>query len=171
MAIKISPADLAALKEQYIIGFYDDFTTEVFSLEKATRLIIAWQKDEQGNASGYIGKTIKNKNLTYDLVVGKVNLESNPYKSFVDSFKKLEAIKSLELVGIYATTYGIGIFAAIRGLENSKKVIEAELDKIGLDYKSEYSAGHWVFRYKISKAAANIEKLNSFTTKKKEAFN
>lgn len=73
MAMKITPSDLAALKEQYILGFYDENINEVFSLEKATRLIIAWEKDDKGNACKYIGKTIKNKNLTYKLVVSKVN--------------------------------------------------------------------------------------------------
>jgi hypothetical protein len=163
MAMKISPADLAALKEQYIIGFYDSLANEV-PIEQATELFVSWQyEDGKKENATYIGKTIKNKNLNYDLVVSKASQEANPYKSFVNSFKKLEAIKSLELVGIYATTYGIGIFAIGGGLKKSKEVIEKELDKIGLDYKTEYSDAHWVFRYKISKAAANIQLLNKFT--------
>ena len=42
-----------------------------------------------------------------------------------------------------------------------KKEIDSVLDSYNIEYSNETSEGGWVFRYKISKKASNIEKIKN----------
>lgn len=155
--MNISKETISALENIYAISFYDEYVNEV-SPEKATHLSIAWEKGTEN----YIGKSIKaptKKEVTFDWVVGKLNADS-VYKNFADHFNGI--VKKYDLHA-YPTTYGIGVFVGFGKTEKIREKIASELDKLGVQYTTEYSDAMYVFRYKISKSAENIKRIEEIT--------
>jgi hypothetical protein len=147
------------LETIYSIGFYDGSVNEV-SPETASELYILWAKN-----GGYIGKTIKatKKETTFEYVINKIESE-NIYKNFSNNFKKLLPGEYKNSINVYPTTYGIGVFVLFSFRSETSKIkteIESILKKYSIEYITEYSDAGWVFRYKISKAKENIEKINN----------
>ncbi len=62
---------------------------------------------------------------------------------------------------VYATSYGVGIDALVRGLDNKISTICAALDAAGIEYTNEYSAARWVYRFRIHRSASNMERLRT----------
>jgi hypothetical protein len=138
----------------------------VVSAEKATFIHIGFELDENGGYGTYIGKDVKatKKETTLDYIIGKLSADVI-YKNFSDHFNKI--LRSWGGgVNAYATTYGIGVFVAVgfrNGISETKNRIEKELNDMGVNFTTEYSDGGWVFRYKISKSAKNIETIERLT--------
>lgn len=87
---------------------------------------------------------------------------SGTYGKFADKMQKLLSDNDIEnnLV-IYPTTYGIGVWYIYNW--NAKKHISLVtdiLERNNIEYYNEFSDARWVYRFKISKKYANIEKLN-----------
>lgn len=159
----VIPDDLVASLEAagYLTTFYNDDYNEV-PVEQATKLsvfsVTDWANDK------VTIKLPKSKVLTFDIVMSKLS-QGSTYKNFAETFKNI--LNSKRQGGgliVYPTTYGIGIFVAVGsrgGIDEIKQEVEATLAEYGIQYTTEYSNARWVFRYRISKSAANIEKLEN----------
>lgn len=113
--------------------------------------------------NGFLSKSIKPtaKEMTFDYLMAKVNTDKI-YQNFCESFKKLLPSEYKNSVDIYPTSYGIGVFVLFnfRGqMDKHRQTIENCLKQYQIDFTTEYSNAGWVFRYKISKAKANIDKI------------
>lgn len=120
----------------------------------------------------YDGKTIvkkesiKSKAITPEyiekLIAKNEKAYSGYYGKFAINMQKL--IKQNGLAGkfsIYPTTYGIGVWV-FYNWDSEKDIAEVTkiLDERGIEYYNEFSDARWVYRFKISKKAANVSKLN-----------
>ena len=157
--MNISKQTLEMLNEIFYITFYDNFTNKV-AMDKATELHIGFTKDE----TEYIGKSIKatKKEMTFDYIMSKINSDKT-FQNFSSEFNKVISKFGLSA---YPTSYGIGVFVAFgfrKTINETKEKIEKALNEIGVNFTTEYSEAGWVFRYKISKATANISLLQNFT--------
>jgi len=130
--------------------------------EEHTKLYVTY--GEQGRT--FTRTTTKSGEITVEMVEKWMATNNKSYDSiygnFADHTQKLLRESDLKHTGfIYPTTYGIGIWIFLnRDFEKCKKWVEDLLDKKELDYNTEYSDARFVFRYKISKAKANIAKMN-----------
>jgi len=97
--------------------------------------------------------------VTFEWIMNKLS-NDKVYKSFAENFNKILKAKGYSNLNAYPTSYGIGVFLYGRGIEETKTQIEELLNSLGIDYKTEYSEGNWVFRYRISKSKENIAKIN-----------
>ncbi len=160
--MNISPETLKQLDALYTYFFMDEYMNEV-QAEKGTILHIGYARPIGDEEPEYISKDIKatKKETTLEYILDKINAHS-VYKSFATHFGKL--LKPMGL-NAYPTTYGIGIFVVLMRNKTSEAIqteIDTLLNNLGIEYKTEYSNAHWVFRYKISKSTANIERINKF---------
>ena len=116
--------------------------------------------------NGRIIKTPKGKGLLpcedffqkCDKIIAKVERESTTdYGKFAILMQNLIAnAEDLKGFLVYPTTYGIGLEAIFNwNFDEQSKFIEKFLTDLGVEFKTEYSDAHWVFRYKISKKEAN----------------
>ncbi len=163
--MNITQQTIEKLKKLYHIGFYS--TTEPMarntSAEKADTLVIA--ADIETNSFLNIRvKTPAKKEVTFDWVVTQVEKYLQPdtaYKNLCQKFAKIIKGKNLG-TDAYATSYGIGVFAAINidgCVDAAKQAISNELEAHGIKHTCEASDAGWVFRYKISKSAENIQAI------------
>lgn len=161
--MNISKETIKILEEQYIISFIDDNLRDS-TPEKATQLAVHWEKiDNTGNNDNdllYVGEYIKapKKEITIDYVANKISKKS-VFKNFCNYFN---GIIEKYRFNAYPTSYGIGIFVILGFRDNineTKYLIESSLNELGIEFKTEYSDAHWVFRYKISKSTENIKRI------------
>lgn len=156
--MKISSETLEILKSLYSFTFVNDNDKECSS-DEATKLEIGFSiVDGEIN---YIGKTIKatKKETTIDYIIDKIE-QDIIYKNFSSSFNKI--IKKFNLSS-YPTTYGIGIWSFCnRNEKEIRTIIDEVLNTNNIVYTTEYSQAGYVYRYKISKSAENISKINKF---------
>lgn len=111
-------------------------------------------------------ENVKSKEITTEYVLKLVEKNEKAYNGTYGRFA-LAMQKILETNGykhdffIYPTTYGIGIwvFYNFRADEHRKRV-ENIMKSRGIEYYNEYSEAGYVFRFKVSKNAANLEKIN-----------
>ena len=146
--------------EGWSVNYYDKNINEVPKNE-------AYQMSVYTFDPFYQNVTIKlpTKKVTLDWVMNKINTDK-VYKSFAENFNKLLKSKGYEDINAYPTTYGIGTFVAFgKGIEETKSRIENLLKSLGIEFTTEYSDAHYVFRYKISKSKDNIEKIDNFSKK------
>jgi hypothetical protein len=166
--MNITKETIIKLENLYSFYLSDDNANDLDNTPLlATRIVIGFEKLDGEYTGNYLGKTIKvpkNKETTIDYILNIIN-KDNVYQNFCNDFKKLLPEKYKNSVDVYPTSYGIGIFVALcfskNERENIKKEIELILTKYNIDYKNEYSDAGWVFRYKISKAKENIDKINN----------
>ena len=164
----ISQTTINQLNELYSFDFYDQIGCNPVTPDKADRIYIGFNKSTKTNDFvDYIGKNIKlptKKETTLEYILEKINSESI-FKNFTEHFKTL--IKKYDL-SAYPTTYGIGIFSLFNfnnQVTDAKQNVESILNDLGVEYTTEYSDAGWVFRYKISKAANNIERIKQICSK------
>lgn len=157
--MNISKETIQALNDLgYTVHFQDEFLNEKIP-SLASEMYIGWQRLNKEDIV-YIGKTIKatKKETTVDYILNKINSD----KTFANFSLEFNKLISKEGFSAYPTTYGIGVFVAV-GFRNSiseaKNKIENTLNNLGIKYVTEYSDAGWVFRYKISKCAENIQTL------------
>jgi hypothetical protein len=163
--MNITQTTINELKELYTVHFYDN-NCNIVKPEIATELNIGYEltNGNKVDANGMlkpIHKTIKatKKETTTEYVLAKINAGST-YMNFCTKFNKLLDSG----LNAYPTSYGIGVFVAIgfrKQIDSIKQCIEGKLTELGVMYTTEYSDAGWVFRYKISKSAANIEIITS----------
>jgi len=84
----------------------------------------------------------------------------------------------IDIVGLNSTAKGVESQVVSQDLLNESKYdspamrkeeedgsnfIRLILDPLGIEYSNEYSDAHWVYRYKISKAAENINRIKQIS--------
>ena len=160
--MNISKQTIETLNELgYTIHFQDEYLN-IVSHSEASEMYIGFLKLTD-NECQYIGKTIKatKKETTIDYIMDKITTDK-VYKNFSSEFNKV--VREFGL-SAYPTSYGIGVsvifISEVRESELRNKVKTA-LDKIGINYLTEYSEAGWVFRFKISKSSKNIELLKNY---------
>lgn len=156
--MKISEETINFLSADWYLVYYDDFLNEV-ALQEATKLHLC------SKGGDYFLKTIKaiKSEMSIDYIISKLG-DTSTYKNFVKNFKTLLPEEMRNNLVCYAASYGIGILvcAGIRSrIENVKQEIKDILNKKGIEYSTEYSDAHWIFRYKISKSKENIERMTN----------
>lgn len=108
-------------------------------------------------------KTPKTKEITVSYLFDKCNKylgQEQAYKNLSAIFKKL-----LPSYNFYETTYGVGMEALFLTHEQVLKRAEPLLkllNKLAIEYNTEYSGASWVYRFKISKSKDNLEKINNY---------
>ena len=154
----ISKNTLNYLNENYNYWFEDDFINRV-TIEKATRLVIAWSLIDN---TWYL-KTIKatKKELTIDRIIELLN-QKNIYTNFS---KKFASLINQYGFGCYPTSYGLGIFILFGSNKSDINNIKEELNRMNIEYYNEYSDAGFVYRFKISQSKENINKIESFLNK------
>ena len=138
------------IKEKYGLDSYftDNCYNEV-TYEKAVHLEIYTFEPH------YITMSFKlPKNLTLEWVSKKIETKLNQKSNYKRLFD------GLNLAGFYNTTYGVGVFMPSWN-ENRIKELEQRLNDLNIEYKTQYSDAHWVFRFVFSKSEKNINKINS----------
>ena len=160
--MNISKQTLQALGELYSFSLSDEYCNTIHAeeAEQATRIVIGWERASDGR-EGPFCKSIRAKKgeITLPWIMGKINQESI-YRNFCETFKKLLDQTHIDL---YPTSYGIGVGVAFSyqgSAEVLKKQVEDTLEQYGIEYTNECSSAGWVYRYKISKSQANIERIN-----------
>ena len=100
-------------------------------------------------------KTPKEKEVTVEWVLSKINKESS-YKNLSQYLRKVFEYS----ISIYPASYGIGI-DTFGGYEMSAKKVSSKLQELGLKFRNELSDAGWVYRFVISKDAANMRIMES----------
>lgn len=136
-------------------------------LSKCTMLIINWSLDKNGEPERFLGKSLrlpKKMEITLAWILGKIE-NGKAYQSFAEQFNCLLNKKFPNRFLAYPTTYGIGVFIIFGGKRTGQEIelIKKELESRNIQYQNEFSKAHWVYRFKISKAKENIEKLKSIS--------
>jgi len=156
--MNISENTINKIELDYTIWFEDDYTNEV-SPQKATYINIGFERGEPNIFIGKSFKAPKKMEVTYEWVAKKINRK----KELVNFCKNFNTFLKKHGLRGYPTSYGIGVETIYKMTGNFDQIcalIEKKLNSFGIKYKTEYSDAHWVFRYKISQSAENIEKLN-----------
>lgn len=107
---------------------------------------------------------VKSKLITEEYVMKLVEKNRKLYKGTYGKFtlKMSQICKKLGYneFCVYPTTYGIGIWIYWNWkIDEQCARIEKVLKSAGIEYYNEYSEKRWVFRFKISKKAENLQKI------------
>lgn len=98
------------------------------------------------------------KEMTYEWIMQQIDKK----KTF-EAIKWNDIFRPLELfnVGYYTTSYGVGVEVLFGKREETIAKIDAFLKSHNIEFTNEYSDAAWVYRFKISKAKDNIDKLKN----------
>jgi hypothetical protein len=139
-------------------GFYTN--GKDIPLEDSDKISLA-KIDENGEFIHIIIKAPK-KELTYAMIQDKMNKDKT-FVNFCNDFKKLLPEKYKNMMDIYPTSYGIGVFVALN-FRNEKTIAINEIERIltekNIIYKNQFSDAGYVYRFLISKSKENIERIN-----------
>lgn len=141
---------------------YKELTRKGLTLEKMSYLeILGFNENNEYICVKF--KTPKTKEIIVSYLFDKVNKylgQEQAYKNLSAIFKKL-----LPSYNFYETTYGVGMEALFLTHEQVLKRAEPLLkllNKLAIEYNTEYSGANWVYRFKISKSKDNLEKINNY---------
>ena len=100
------------------------------------------------------------KTLTVEYIIGRFStLVGLKNTNCVKLFRTIIGKESLNL---YAASYGVGISNIWNPDKNkSIKRICDFLVKHGIEYKTDYSNAHWIFRIRISQSRGNLDKFKA----------
>ena len=139
----------------YTIMFFNDGMDQV-SQERATNFTICCLDPFELFSSI---KPLKNE-MTFEWIMQQIDK-----KKTYESIKWNDVFKPLELfnVGYYTTSYGVGVEVMFGRREETIQKIATFLTEHDIEFTNEYSDAAWVYRFKISKAKENIDKLKLLT--------
>lgn len=107
----------------------------------------------------YVGyrliKAPKAKEVTVDWLLSKINKET-AYQNLSQYLRKVFS----SCVSVYPASYGVGV-ASLFSREDDIKVVAEKLKSLGLKFRNELSDAGWVYRFVISKDAANMRIMES----------
>jgi len=151
--MKITDKTIEAIKQSgYDCIFYDEYINEV-NPAKATHLqVFAFDPIYVS----YNFNAPKSKEITLEWVLLKIAQRENCVSI---NWDKVFAPLNLFNVGFYTTSYGIGVETIFSSRDETRQKIDEFLKSKNIDFTNEYSEAGWVFRYKISKAKENIDKI------------
>jgi hypothetical protein len=144
---------IAKLKQEGIIVWFADANVNETPFEKATHWHICMFEPNYVSINGKLPKRKPfDTTFVYEQLAKKQKVESIDYYAI---FKPVQ----IQNARFYATTYGLGVEVLFGNKEETISLIKKFLEDNGIDYSTEYSSAWWVYRFKISKAKANIDKL------------
>jgi hypothetical protein len=86
----------------------------------------------------------------------QIKVNNSEYRNLTGLFNRIVKTNGFA----YPTTYGIGLeYINNFNFKEEQEQLTQMLNDLGVDYSCEYSAAKWVFRYKISKSQANLNKI------------
>ena len=137
--------------------FFDDCINEV-PFELATNLTICSWADGYHNSLS-VNKLPKNKSLiTSDWLLAKWFKKLNyQYVDYSKIFKNI----GLNNIHCYVTTYGFGVEVIFGDKPETCNKITEYLNSKNIEFTTEYSDAHWVYRFKISKSIKNLDLIKS----------
>lgn len=109
--------------------------------------------------------SVKSKEITEEYIQKLIDKNEKAYSGIYGNFaiKMQKLLKRNNISGqfsIYPTTYGIGIFRLYNfGLKNDIERVTKILDEHNIEYYNELSDKVWVYRFKISKKAENLNRI------------
>ena len=151
--MKITDKTIEAIKQAgYDCIFYDEFINEVNPIKAIRLQLFAFDPCYVS----YSFNAPKNKEITLEWALSKIAQKEN-YVSI--NWKKVFAPLNLFNVGFYTTSYGIGVETIFSDRTETRQKIDEFLKSNNIDFTNEYSEAGWIFRYRISKAKENIDKI------------
>lgn len=150
--LKERAAKNADREKEYKRGYSSENSTVLY-IEYNSRLIMQKVNTKSKEiTTEYINKLIEKNEKAYNGYYGK----------FAEKMTAILSANGVKEYSIYPTQYGIGVWVIYNTFvkDDISKVTDI-LDKYGVEYYNEYSEAHWVYRFKVSKKAANINKLTA----------
>lgn len=88
---------------------------------------------------------------------------SGIYGRFTDAMNKLLKERGYDhCLSVYPTTYGIGVLLFYNwNAKNDVEKVESIMTEKGIEYYNEFSDARWVYRFKVSKKAENLARINA----------
>lgn len=147
---------------RYFSESYKDWIAQGNKIEDALWVqILGW--DENDNYISFGFKPPKNKEVTFDYLMGKLESYLGKESSWVnlrDTFAKL--LPSLQ-GRFYATSYGVGfdtLMMSHEGVMKATNELKQWLEDKGIEFTNEYSDAAWVYRFRIGRSANNLSRIN-----------
>ena len=143
--MNIKEETIGTLKELgYDIWAHDDSCNGV-SFDKANYIYVNYRSI----------KTPRQKEVTVEWILSKVNKETN-YQNLSRYLRNVFASSC----SVYPASYGIGV-SSLLNREDDIKAVAEKLKSLGLKFRNELSDAGWVYRFLISKDAANMRIMES----------
>jgi hypothetical protein len=104
------------------------------------------------------GRVPKRKPFVEHVMDAVAKKEATQYESLRPLFERLD----LRACSAYFTTYGVGVQVLFRrrdDVDEDRAKIADTLAGLGIEYRTEYSDAHWVYRFIISTKADNLARL------------
>lgn len=111
----------------------------------------------------YISVSIKKpvrKEFNEAFIMEVIAKKRNAKKAIRTDWHKI--FGKLTIVRVYETSYGLGMCALFQSNAEFTAEVQRMADKLtelGIDFNNEFSEAHWVYRFKISKSAGNVNKI------------
>ena len=141
---------------------YKDWIAKGNKIEDALWVqVLGW--DENDNYVSFGFKPPKNKEVTFDYLMGKLEAYLGKESSWVnlrDTFEKL-----LPNLGgrFHVTSYGVAFDTFLLSHEKVMKwtdELKQWLKDKGIEFTNEYSDAAWVYRFRIGRSAANLSRIS-----------
>lgn len=141
---------------------YKDWIAKGNKIEDALWIqVLGW--DENDNYISFGFKPPKNKEVTFDYLMGKLEAYLGKESSWVnlrDTFEKL-----LPNLGgrFHVTSYGVAFDTFMLSHEKIMKwtdELKQWLEDKGIEFTNEYSDAAWVYRFRIGRSANNLSRIN-----------
>lgn len=119
--------------------------------------------DENDNHISFGFKPPKNKEVTFDYLMGKLEAYLGKESSLVNLRGTFEKLLPSLRGRFYATSYGVGFDTLMMSHEGVMKAtddLKQWLKDKGIEFTNEYSDAAWVYRFRIGRSAANLSRIN-----------
>lgn len=141
---------------------YKDWIAKGNKIEDALWVqVLGWDEDDNYIYFGF--KPPKNKEVTFDYLMGKLEAYLGKESSWVnlrDTFEKL-----LPNLGerFHVTSYGVAFDTFMLSHEKVMRwtdELKQWLKDKGIEFTNEYSDAAWVYRFRIGRSANNLSRIN-----------
>lgn len=133
-------------------------TDEGLHYNQAEYLVVVLETNDDFVIKNF--KTPKEKEVTVDWVLSKINKESC-YRNLSEYLRNVFE----HSVFIYPASYGVGV-DTLGGYKMTANEVSAKLKELGLKYRTELSEAGWVYRFIVSKDSENMKILESLESLK-----
>lgn len=102
------------------------------------------------------------KNRTIDKILALIAKKQSLDAVFVNLSKYVNAVFDFKTLDAYPSSYGIGVVAIHnKNLGSEIAKIESKLNELGIVYSTDRSEAGWIYRFKVSKNAHNMNILKN----------
>lgn len=136
------------------IQYYKGDCLDTVPADQADRFTVVKWTDELFKM--YHGTIPKRKPFDIDYILQLI--AKKEVVQYID-YKAIFAPLKLNELRFYNTTYGLGVESIFQRPTDQIERLKAFLNEKGIEFTNEYSDAMWVYRFKISKSAANIARI------------